>query len=168
MERRMAVLFVLALVLITWQAWRTEPLPAVPFISVIDPGGLVFPVAVPTWRDLPAIPSGREARRAFLEEHSVGAPALQDPSLCQLFLRISSDHWQQRAVSARRLAELTLGSPGRPGPEGSRVWSFRPDGLLDDDDQDGDFLDPGELTSEGPGAETEAFCAAPPPQGTAS
>jgi hypothetical protein len=168
MERRMAVLFVLALVLIAWQAWQTEPLPAVPFTSAIDPGGLVFPVAVPSWREPPRIPEGRDARRAFLEEHSVGATAPRDPSLCQLFLRISSDHWLERAVSARRLAELTLGRPGRPGPEGSRVWSFQPSGLLDDDDGDGDFLDPGELTSEGPGAEAEVFCAAPPPQRAAS
>jgi len=164
----MAVLFVLALALVGWQAWRTKPVPAIPFTSVIDPGGLVLPVAVPSWKERPTIPTDREARRAFLEEHSVGDTASQDASLCRLFLRVSSDHWLERAVSVRRLAELTLGRPGRAGPGGSQVWSFRPGGLLDDADGDGDFLDPGELTPEEPGAETEVFCAASPQKGTAS
>jgi len=164
----MAVLFVLALLLIFWQAWRTQPLPAAAFTSVMEPGGLVLPVAVPSWRAAPAIPEDREARRSFLEAHAVGASAPREPSLCQLFLRVSSDHWFERPVSAHRLRELTLGRPGRPGPGGTRIWSFPPGGLLDDDDGDGDLLDPGELTPEGPGAETEVFCGALPPGGTGS
>lgn len=154
----MAVLFLLALVLIVGQAWRMKPVPVVGFTSVIDPGSLVLPVAVPSWRELPSIPESRDARRAFLEEHSIGVPAPPDPAVCQLFLRISSDHWLQRPLTPRRLRELTLDRPGRPEPGGSRVWTFRPEGLLNDADGDGDFLDPGELTSEGPGAEAEVFC----------
>lgn len=154
----MAVLFVLALLLIFWQAWRTKPLPAVNFTTVSDPGGMAFPIAVPSWRNAPAIPESREARRSFFQEHEVGVAEPRDPSQCQLFLRVSSDHWFERALSPQRLGELTLNRPGRPGPGGARIWSFPPDGLLDDDDGDGDLLDPGELTPAGPGAEAEAFC----------
>ncbi len=157
----MAVLFVLALLLIFWQAWRTEPLPAAGYSSVTDPGGQVLPVAVPSWRALPQIPLGREERRSHLEGHAIGSATSQDPRLCRLFLRISTDHWLARSVSAQRWRELTPGQPGRPGPGGPPIWSFGPDGLLDDDDRDGDFLDPGELTSEGLGAEVELFCPAP-------
>lgn len=156
----MAFLFVVALLLIFWQAWRTKPLPAVGFSTVSEPGGLVLPVAVPSWRVDPAMPADRDERRSYLEEHAVGASASRDPSRCQLFLRVSAHHWFERAVSADRLRELTLGRPGRPAPGGTRIWSFPPDGLLDDDDGDGDLLDPGELTPAGPGAEAEAFCPA--------
>jgi hypothetical protein len=168
MERRMAVLFVLALLLILWQAWRTQPLPAPGFTSVIDPGGLVLPMAVPSWRETPVIPEEREARRSYLETHAVGASDPRDPALCQLFLRVSSDHWFERAVSAQRLRELTLSRPGRPGPGGTLTWSFPSEGLLDDDDGDGDLLDPGELTTEGTGAEAEVFCGTRPAEGAGS
>ncbi len=157
----MAVLFVLALQLIFWQAWRTEPLPAVGFSNATDPADQLLPVAVPSWRARPLIPEGRQERQSYLEGHAIGAAISQDPGLCRLFLRISTDHWLARAVSAQKWRELTPGQPGRRGPGGSPIWSFRPDGLLDDDDRDGDFLDPGELTSKGLGAEAELFCPAP-------
>lgn len=164
----MAALFVLALLLIGWQAWRMEPLPINDFSSAIDPGGLVFPVAVPSWRELPEIPEKGHERLSFLEGHAITASSPLAPSPCRIFLRISADHWFERPVSSQRWQELTLGQPSRPGPSGAQAWSFRPEGLLDDDDNDGDFLDPGELSAQGPGAEVEIFCAEPPKAGADS
>ena len=158
----MALLFVLALLLVGWQAWRTKPLPPPEYVSVFDPGGLVFPLAVPSWREPPLLPAEREARRSYLESHAVGASDPRDHSLCQLFLRVSSDHWFERPVTAQRLRALTRDRAGRTGPDGTRLWTFRPEGLLDDDDGDGDLLDPGELEVGGAGAEAEAFCEPPP------
>ncbi|HXU33145.1 MAG TPA: hypothetical protein VN851_21470, partial [Thermoanaerobaculia bacterium] len=129
------------------------------FTSVIDPGGLVFPVAAPSWRELPVIPEKSDERLSFLEGHAITASSPLALSRCRMFLRISADHWFERAISTQRWQELTMGQPGRPGAGGEETWSFRPDGLLDDDDGDGDFLDPGELNAQGPGAEVEIFCA---------
>jgi hypothetical protein len=145
MERRMAALFVLALALIFWQARRTESVPPVSFSMVTEPGEQVLPFAVPSWREGPAIPEDRDERLRFLEAKAITASTASDPSPCRLFLRISAHHWLQHPAS-------------RPAPGEGSVWFLPPEALLDDDDGDGDFLDPGELTPDGPGAEAEVFC----------
>jgi hypothetical protein len=144
MERRMAALFVLALALIFWQAWKTEPVPAVGFSMVTEPGEQILPFAVPSWREGPAIPENRDERLRFLEAKAITASAA-DPSPCRLFLRISAHHWLQHPAP-------------RPAPGEGNVWFLPPEALLDDDDGDGDFLDSGELSRAGPGAEAEVFC----------
>lgn len=141
----MAALFLLALALIVWQARRTEPLPAVSFSMVNEPGEQILPVAVPSWRPLPVLPADRTERLSFLEERSIGASEAPGSSPCRLFLRVSAHHWLQRPV------------PGPAQAEG-RAEFLPPEALLDDDDGDGDLLDPGELTTGGPGAEAEVFC----------
>lgn len=146
MERRMAALFALALALILWQAWRTKPAPVVSFTMVTEPGEQVLPFAVPSWREALAAPGARDERLGFLEGRAVVAPAGQGASPCRLFLRVSAHHWLQHPAS-------------RPAPGEGHVFFLPPEALLDDDDGDGDFLDPGELTRNGPGAEAEVFCA---------
>ena len=58
----MAALFILALALIFWQARRTEPLPPVSFSMANEPGEQVLPLAVPSWRETPALPEDRHER----------------------------------------------------------------------------------------------------------
>jgi hypothetical protein len=148
-ERRMAALFVLALALIVWQATRTRPLVPPSYVSVVEPGEQVFPIAVPNWQ-APEIPAGPQARFVFLMEHSVlwlgrnaGAAAG-----CDLFVRVSLQHWARRAVDPARLG----------GPARWTTLRWTEGDFLDDDDGDGDPLDAGELRAAGPGAEAEAFC----------
>jgi hypothetical protein len=158
MERRMAALFVLALLLIFWQAWRTKPLARSGFFLANDPGAQLLPTAAPSWRGSGSIPADAAARLLYLEDHAVRAAAARPPSPCRLFLRISAYHWFERPLSTEGLRELTLGRPGRASRGGSRLWSLPPAALLDDVDGDGDVLDRGELAPEGPGAEAEVFC----------
>lgn len=139
----MAALFILALLLILWQCWRTRPLPAVGFTMVYEPGGQILPLAVPSWREPPDLPADRQERLLFLEARSIGSGGASGVSPCRLFLRVSAHHWLQRPVSGL--------APG--------VFHLPPEELLDDDDGDGDPLDPGELTSGAAGgAEAEVFC----------
>ncbi len=139
----MAALFILALLLILWQCWRTRPLPAVGFTMVYEPGGQILPIAVPSWGEPPDLPADRQERLRFLEARSISAGGVSGSSPCRLFLRVSVHHWLQRPVSGL--------APG--------VFHFLPESLLDDDDGDGDPLDPGELASGAArGAEAEVFC----------
>lgn len=144
MERRMAVLFLLALALIVWQALRTKPVEQPAFEIATNSGERLSPLAVPSWRPPLDPPADLSRRLAFLEEHAVQWPGMEKGSDCRLFLRISSRHWAARPVS------------GMAGP-----WQLLhlPSGdFLDDDDGDGDPLDSGELRESGPGAEAEVFC----------
>ncbi|HSG39998.1 MAG TPA: hypothetical protein VLE27_10205, partial [Thermoanaerobaculia bacterium] len=75
----------------------------------------------------------------------IGASDTPGKSPCRLFVRISAHHWLQRPVS-------------RPAPGEGSVRFLLPEALLDDDDGDGDLLDPGELTADAAGAEAEVFC----------
>ena len=143
MERRMAALFLLALILIAWQAMRTEPALQPAFEIATRMGEQLAPMAVPSWRPSLVPPRESEERRAFLESRSVPWPVPSAAGECRAFVRISSQHWASRPFS------------GQPGwyrlvlPAAS---------FLDDDDRDGDPLDAGELREAGPGAEVEVFC----------
>jgi hypothetical protein len=142
----MAVLFLLAVTLLAWQAPRTKPLATPWYVSITGAGEQVFPVAVPNW-EAPVIPSAAAERRAFLEERAVLWPGNLPSTGCDLLVRISLHHWARRPVDPARLG-LGAGT------------SFRWTGsdFLDDDDGDGDPLDAGELRPTGPGAEAEVFC----------
>lgn len=141
----MAALFLLALGLIFWQARSTEPLPPVSFSMVNEPGEQMLPLAVPSWREVPTLPENKEERLRLLEARSLGATGSPGAPSCRLFLRVSAHHWLQRPL------------PG-PAPAEGKRWFLPPESLLDDDDGDGDLLDPGELTSDAAGAEAEVFC----------
>jgi hypothetical protein len=159
MERRMAVLFLLALALIVWQALRTEPAAAPPFEWVTKAGERISPMAVPPWK--PAVELPREAgmRLAVLEERSVawpGSAGSLSADGCGVSVRISSQHWARRAATPSRVARWLASSGGRE-PTFLSAADF-----LDDDDGDGDPLDDGELRSAGPGAEVEIACGATP------
>jgi hypothetical protein len=148
MERRMAVLFLLALGLITWQALRTEPVlhPAYEFAT--EAGEQLAPMAVPSWRPAPVLPTEISKRLAYLQDHSVswpGAEETPEPE-CRLFLRLSAHHWATR--------------PAPPNDAGQpwRLLHLPAQAFVDDDDGDGDPLDAGELRETGPGAKAEVFC----------
>jgi len=151
----MAALFVLALGLIAWQAPRVKPLIPPWYGSVLKPGEQVFPVAVPEWK-APEIPADRQARFDFLSRYAVLWPGDLPPAACDLFVRVSLQHWTRRPLQPARLAALREG-----GGTGAVSWaSFRWTGqdFLDDDDGDGDPLDTGELHAGGAGSEAEVFC----------
>lgn len=152
----MAALFVLALGLIVWQAPRTKPLPQPWYVSVLKPGEQVFPVAVPEW-NAPQIPAETRARLTFLGQHAVLWPGVATAAApCDLFVRISLQHWMRRPVAPERLAALREDAVAGPVSWATFHWTGRD--LLDDKDGDGDPLDPAELHAAGPGAETEVFC----------
>ncbi len=148
----MAVLFLLAVALIAWQAPRTRPLVPPWYVSVLDPGEQVFPVAVPNW-EAPEIPADPRDRFVFLEKQAVRWPGTIPAASCDLFVRVSLQHWTRRPVERSRLE--TLQSDG-PVPGTSLRWTGQD--FLDDDDGDGDPLDAGELHAAGAGAEVEVFC----------
>lgn len=142
----MAVLFLLAVALLAWQAPRTRPLQPPSYVSIPQRGEQVFPVAVPNWQ-APEIPAEPQDRFAFLDERAVLWPGLASAAGCELFVRISLHHWARRPVD-----------PGRLGLDAGQSFRWTGPDFLDDDDGDGDPLDAGELLSTGPGAEAEVFC----------
>ncbi len=152
-ERRLAALFLVALALIAWQATRTRPLSPPDYVSVLEDGDQQFPIAVPNW-EAPEIPGEPQARREFLAEHAVEGSPGAAPAPCDLFLRVSLHHWVHLSLAPSALASLSS------LPSRSSVSSFRllPSDFADDDDADGNSLDPGELHARGPGAEAEVYC----------
>ena len=108
-ERRMAALFVLALVLIAWQMPRTRPLLAPPYVSVLETGEQVFPVAVPSDAP-PLIPSDPAERRAFLKEHSVEGFGDFPAGACEAFVRMSAHHWLRLPVPHDRPSPALQGT----------------------------------------------------------
>lgn len=142
----MAVLFLLAVALLAWQAPRTRPLQPPSYVSIPKSGEQVFPIGVPNW-EAPEIPADPEDRFAFLDQHAVRWPGLVPAAGCDLFVRVSLHHWARRPVD-----------PARLGPGTGRSFRWRGQDFLDDDDGDGDPLDAGELHAAGPGAEAEVFC----------
>jgi len=153
----MAALFGLVLLAIAWQASRLRPLLPPPFTSVLKPGEQIFPIAVPPG-SAPELPEELAARRAALKEQSVewrpGQPAAAE---CDLFLRISLQHWAHLAVSRARAAEL--GAPAARPRSRRTLCCLTPGDLLDDRDGDGDPLDPGELAGGAAGGtEAELLC----------
>src|SRR5262245_23027348 len=165
MDRRMAVLFLLALALIAWQALRTKPVLPPDFEIATQQGEQLWPPAVPSWRALPELPQDLHQRLARLESRALAWPlpaaAANLPGVvadCKLFVRISGHHWAERPASPPRL-QRWLGRPGKPAPVLAwRQLHLPVAAFLDDDDGDGDCLDDGELREAGPGAEVEAFC----------
>ena len=148
----MAALFLLALALIGWQAFRTKPL-ALPSLSFGWRGGeQVFPIAAPYWVDPVALPAERLERYKVLQKHSVPWPNIAATGACESFIRTSSSAWVRRGVDPGLLP---------PAAEGGETLRYAAKDFLDDDDGDGDALDAGELTRGGSGAEVEVFC--PPP-----
>lgn len=163
----MAVLFLLALGLIAWQALRTEPVLHPAYEIATKAGEQIAPMAVPSWRPAPDLPTETSERLTYLKDHSVawpGAPHPLSPSPggregegegmglrgpCQLFLRLSAHHWATRPAPPDLAQSAT-----RPW----RLLHLPAQAFLDDDDGDGDPLDAGELREAGPGAEAEVFC----------
>jgi hypothetical protein len=160
----LAVLFLLALALMGWQAWRLEPVLLPPFEVATKPGERILPVAVPSWKAAPELPATPRERLAWLRQRSVawpGAPAplAGVPGDCQLFVRASAQHWVARPASPAQLAFWRGGQPAPLAPW--QAGAFSAAAFLDDDDGDGDPLDAGELAGPGaPGAEVECFCGA--------
>lgn len=149
----MAALFLLALILILWQALRIKPATQPGFEIATKGGEQIAPVAVPSWRPPPNLPEDLSGRHSRLADRSVRwlAAGEQDAgtSECEIFVRLSSQHWARRTVSRAR-----LGGASEPW----QLLYFPVHSFLDDDDGDGDPLDDGELQQAGPGAEVEVFC----------
>lgn len=157
MERRMAFLFVVALLLIGWQAWRIVPSFLPNYRLAVEPGEQLYPVAAPLFRRPVEIPAEPDARRRALAEQSVPWPGRTSPADCDLFVRMSSHHWARAAVSRSELARLGGGN-GRPQGAGPVLLHLAPGALADDDDRDGDTLDAGELSAASGRIEAEVFC----------
>lgn len=135
-ERRMALLFVVVLGLLVWQATRLERLRPPPVRIAADPAHQIYPVAVPPGEP-PVLPPEGESRRLALERRSVAWPEGGDAtaapgSPCRLFIPVSTHHWVRRPVDTGAY------------PDRARL-AVSPRDLLDDDDGDGDLLDAGEL-----------------------
>lgn len=153
LQKRMAALFLLAVGLLAWQAPRTRPLIAPGYETVTERSEQIYPIAVPNW-DPPEIPTEPAGRRAFLEKRAVLWPGGAAPeTACDVFVRVSLHHWTRRPVEPARLSTLR-----RDGGSGAAVLRWPGPDFLDDDDGDGDRLDPGELRAAGPGAQTEVIC----------
>ncbi len=108
LERRMAALFVLALALIAWQVPKTKPLVPPSYISALEDGEQVFPVAVPPDAP-PAIPTDPAERLAFLKARAVDGFEPFPAGSCEVFVRMSAHHW--------------LRLPHLPGPD--MAWLSR-------------------------------------------
>jgi hypothetical protein len=156
MQRRMAALFLLAIGLLAWQAPRTRPTLLPPSVTVTGEGEQLFPLAVPDGEPL-TLPADTAGRRAFLAEHAVAwdlgpQPPARGAGACQLYLRVSAQHWVVRPLD--RPALLRLAGTATPG-----AFRLLPADFLDDDDGDGDSMDAGELHRGGAGADAEVDCA---------
>jgi hypothetical protein len=100
-ERRMAALFLLLMGLVLWQAPRTRPLRAAPYVSVLETGEQVFPVAVPPDAP-PPVPADPAERLAFLREHAVEGFEDFPAGSCEAFVRMSAHHWLRLPTSRER------------------------------------------------------------------
>jgi hypothetical protein len=164
LDRRMAILFLLALFLIGWQALRMQPVWPPSYEFGTRSGEQVLPVGVPSWRPPPQLSPRLPERLAFLAERSLDWPGevkkKSATTECRAFVRISAQHWAERSASSATLQRWL----GRDEPVGGdkpwRLLHFPVAAFLDDDDHDGDPLDEGELREDGPGAEVEVFCGA--------
>lgn len=158
----MAALFLLALALIVWQALRTKPLRPPPLEISTKRGEQLLPVAVPSWRPDPVLPSPLPSRLTALTARALLWPgrsaARASSSECQVFVRMSSQHWVLRPASADQIARWLGTEAESQAHEPWRRLRFPVASFLDDDDGDGDPLDAGELRAGGPGAEVELFC----------
>ena len=156
----MAILFLLALVLITLQALRMKPVWPPSYESATKVGEQVLPVAVPSWRPPPTLSPKLSERLVFLDERSLNWPGSgeKQEGNCRAFVRLSSQHWAERPVSPAGVQHWL----GRNEEEGAgKPWQLLHlpvASFLDDDDGDGDPLDGGELREAGPGADVEVFC----------
>src|SRR5688572_6544208 len=107
MERRMAALFLLALILILWQALRIRPATQPGFEIATKGGEQIAPVAVPSWRSAPNLPEDPSGRLSRLSDRSLRWPAAgeQDAGTpeCEVFVRLSSQHWARRTASRGEL-----------------------------------------------------------------
>jgi hypothetical protein len=158
MERRMAVLFLLALALITFQALWMKPVWPPSYEYGTKPGEQILPVAVPSWSPPPPLSQNLSERLVFLDERSLIWPDSGEREECRVFVRLSSQHWAERPASPARVQHW-LGRNEEGGAGKSRQFLHFPvASFLDDDDGDGDPLDNGELREAGPGAEVEVFC----------
>jgi hypothetical protein len=158
MERRMAALFLLALILIAWQALRTKPVEQPPFESATKKGERLLPTAVASWHSQPDLSEDPQERLQYLEKQALswpGTAATEDATECKIFVRFSSQHWSVRPASSARMRRW-LEHPKTEGPR--RPLRLPVQSFLDDDDGDGDPLDDGELRWGGPGADVEVFC----------
>lgn len=131
---------------LVWRGASEEPLVPPGYEHAWEAGTQVLPVAVPAWpaEPLPADPAARLAR---LRERSVVWREGPAAAPCELYVRVSEHHWgrlpfEPDGPAAARAATLYL-------PRAA---------FADDRDEDGDPLDPGELTSGRAGAETELVC----------
>lgn len=167
----MAALFLLALALIAWQAPLTRPVPMAPLSLAWTGGEQAFPIAAPLWgtpADFSAVSAGSAgsaepaARYWMLRRHSALWPRAAEGGRCEVFFRTASSVWVRRGLDPRLLpGPEIISESGRRG--GREALYFAAQDFLDDDDGNGDVLDPGELTRSGSGAEAEVFC--PPPAG---
>ena len=142
----MAALFILALGLILWQAPRTRPLQPSRFVSVLEPGEQVFPVAVPPDPPL-GLPGEPAARLAFLKEHSVEGFTAFPTDACEGFVRMSAQHWLRLPVPSASL----------PGLATAGSYHLASAGGLDRLTA-GDGQGAGKLLPDGSGPGVEVFC----------
>jgi hypothetical protein len=155
----MAAIFVVALILMGWQALRLRPVLPPAYELVTKRGEQLTPFAVASWRAPAELPTEPVARQAALAGRSVLWPgSAPNPSAdCHLFLRASALHWVQRPASHADVTHWRGGAPVEPGHLG-----LTPADFADDDDGDGDPLDAGELRAASAHAEVEVFCRATP------
>jgi hypothetical protein len=180
MQRRMAALFLLAVGLIAWQAPLTRPTVPSSSVQATGPGEQLYPIAVSDAApvSLPArftesLPEAATPARPAVNWNSDepkvngAAPPLE---ACTLLLRVSRYHWARRSIGPGELAALlggasearSAGGTGDLGTESdlgdTRTYHLSAHDFADDDDGDGDPLDPRELRLGPPGAEVEVDC----------
>jgi hypothetical protein len=162
MERRMAMLFLLALALMVWQALRTKPVLQPDFEIATKGGEQLTPVAVPSWRPPLAPPRALPERFAFLSSRAALWPAAErsrdELPDCKVFVRISSQHWALRPASRPQVQRWLERPAGAAAEMPWRRLYLPVESFLNDLNGDGDSLDEGELQAAAPGAEVEVFC----------
>jgi hypothetical protein len=176
MQGRMAALFLLAVGLIAWQAPLTRPTVPASTVRATRPGEQLYPIAVPDAAPIPlparfteAVPeAAAPARPAVAWTPGAGpaaAAATPPPGTCDLLLRVSRYHWARRAMAPGELSRL---AGAAAGSKPRQTYRLAARDFADDDDGDGDPIDPGELRPDPPGAEAEVFCSPlPAPTGGA-
>jgi hypothetical protein len=121
-------------------------------------------MAVPS-RPAPTLPPDEAQLESWLNIHSVDWSTPAGNPSCILFVRISLQHWARLALDRNRVAELV--AEGAAPPPGSWLsLSYSAEDFLDDDDHDGDPLDPGELSTAPGGTEAKLICRNPAAQGS--